>query len=95
MIAMETKPLKDAEEYIEQNMKADNGNMGLIAWRFLVGCRILECMEDMNGSPKQGTDVKLDYINMDHSKLRFGDYEIYLAHKPDGHDEKLNEPNSE
>ena len=30
MIAMEIKPLKDAEEYIENNMKADNGNIGLI-----------------------------------------------------------------
>jgi len=85
----EIKPLKDAEEYIEQNMKADNGNMGLIAWRFLVGCRILESLEDMNGSPKQGTDVEVKYLNMDHSKLRFGDYEIYLAYKPDGQTDKV------
>jgi len=92
---MEKKPLKEAEEYIEQNMKADNGNLGLIAWRFLVGCRILECLEDMNGAPKQGVDVETKYLNMDHSKLRFGDYEIYLAHKPDGHGKQLNEPNSE
>ena len=94
MIAMETKPLKDAEEYIEQNMRADNGNMGLIAWTFLVGCRILECMDDMNERPKQGTDIKLEYLNMDHAKLRFGDYDVYLAHKPDGQGEPLNEPNS-
>ncbi len=91
---MMDKKIEDAEEYIENNMKADNGNMGLIAWRFLVGCRILECLEDMNGSPEQGTDVNLEYLNMDHSKLRFGDYEIYLAHKPNGHGEQLNEPNS-
>ena len=94
MTAMETKPIKDAEEYIEQNMAADNGNMGLIAWRFLVGCRILECLEEMHGSPKQGTDVETNFLNMDHSKLRFGDYEIYLAHKPDGQVNPLNEPNS-
>ena len=94
MIVMETEPLKDAEEYIEQNMKADNGNMGLIAWRFLVGCRILECLEDINGAPKQGVDVNLKYINLDHAKLRFGDYEIYLAHKPEGQEKPLIEPNS-
>ena len=94
MIAMETKPIKDAEEYIENNMKADNGNMGLIAWRFLVGCRILDSLEDMMGAPKQGVDVNLEYINLDHAKLRFGDYEIYLAHKPDGQDKPLIEPNS-
>ena len=76
--------ITDAEEYIENNMKADNGNLGLIAWRFLVGCRILECMEEMEGAPKQGVDLETLYINMDHSKLRFGDYEIYLAHKPEG-----------
>ena len=92
---METKPLKDAEEYIENNMNADNGNMGLIAWRFLIGCRILECLEDMNGSPNQGTDVEFKYLNMDHSKLRLGDYEIYLAYKPEGQEKPLNEPNSE
>ena len=91
---MMTKEMDDAEEYIENNLKADNGNLGLIAWRFLVGCRILECLEDMNGAPKQGVDVEMKYLNMDHSKLRFGDYEIYLAHKPDGHGEQLNEPNS-
>ncbi len=90
-----SKATEDAEEYIENNLKADNGNLGLIAWRFLVGCRILECLEDMNGAPKQGVDVEMKYLNMDHSKLRFGDYEIYLAHKPDGHGEQLNEPNSE
>jgi hypothetical protein len=94
MIVMETKPLKEAEEYIEQNMKADNGNMGLIAWKFLVGCRILERLEDMMGSPKQGTDVDLEYINLDHCKLRFGEYDIYVAHKPEGQDKLLNEPNS-
>ena len=89
-----SKAIENAEEYIENNLKADNGNLGLIAWRFLVGCRILECLEDMNGAPKQGVDVEVKYLNMDHSKLRFGDYEIYLAHKPDGHGEQLNEPNS-
>lgn len=94
MIVMETKPLKEAEEYIEQNMRADNGNMGLIAWRFLVGCRILESLEDMMGAPKQGTDVNLTYVNLDHGKLRFGDYDIYVAHKPEGQGEPLNEPNS-
>ena len=67
MTIMATKPLKDAEEYIENNMKADNGNMGLIAWRFLVGCRILESLEDMMGAPKQGDDVNLEYINLDHA----------------------------
>ena len=90
-----SKAIDNAEEYIENNLKADNGNLGLIAWRFLVGCRILECLEDMNGAPKQGVDVEMKYLNMDHSKLRFGDYEIYLAHKPNGTDEQLNEPNSE
>ncbi len=89
-----SKPLADAEEYIENNMRADNGNLGLIAWRFLVGCRILEQLEDIMGSPKQGTDLQLKYLNMDHAKLRFGDYEIYLAHKPEGQDKPLNEPNS-
>tara|TARA_E500000331_G_scaffold324035_1_gene340010 strand:+ start:334 stop:591 length:258 start_codon:yes stop_codon:yes gene_type:complete len=79
--------LNDAEEYIENNMKADNGNMGLIAWRFLVGCRILECLDEIDGAPKQGTPVDLVFHNLDHSKLRFGDYEIYLAHKPAGEHE--------
>ena len=91
---MEKKPLEEAEEYIENNMKADNGNLGLIAWRFLVGCRILECLDDMNGAPKQGVDLSTEYLNLDHAKMRFGDYEIYLAHKPDGQGEPLNEPNS-
>ena len=94
MIVMETKPLKDAEEYIENNMKADNGNMGLIAWKFLVGCRILECLDKINGSPKQGTDVTEEYLDMDNCKLRFGEYDIYVAHKPEGQDKPLNEPNS-
>ena len=87
MTVMATKPLKDAEEYIENNMKADNGNMGLIAWRFLVGCRILDSLEDMMGAPKQGVDVNLEYINLDHAKLRFGDYEICLLYTSDAADE--------
>ncbi len=78
------KPLEDAEEYIEQNMKADNGNMGLIAWRFLIGCRILECMEEMQGAPKQGTDVTHVFADIEDYTLKLGDYEIKIAHKLDG-----------
>ncbi len=91
---MAKKPIENAEEYIENSMKAENGDLGFIAWRFLVGCRILECLEKMMEVPKQGTDVKELYINLDHCKLRFGDYDIYVAHKPEGQDKPLNEPNS-
>ena len=86
--------MSEAEEYIENNMKADNGNMGLIAWRFLIGCRILECLEDMFGAPDQGVDVQVKHANQDNSLLRLGDYEIQVVHKPIGQASQLNEPNS-
>ena len=92
---MEKKPLKDAEEYIEDNMRADNGNMGLIAWRFLIGCRILESLDDIMGVPEQGTDITVKHTDLDNCILRFGNYKIYMAYEPEGQDEPLNEPNSE
>tara|TARA_R110002110_G_scaffold26982_5_gene98719 strand:- start:1212 stop:1484 length:273 start_codon:yes stop_codon:yes gene_type:complete len=83
--------IDDAEEYIDTNMRLDSGNMGLIAWRFLIGCRILEYMEKMQGAPKQGADVKFVFSTKGTPKeiygLRLGDYEITLAHKPEGEHE--------
>lgn len=87
---MEKKPIENAKEYIENCMRAENGDLGFIAWRFLVGCRILESLEDMMGVPNQGTDIEVEYINTEHSKVRFGDYEIYLAHKPEGSGKSVN-----
>ena len=46
-MATESKPMTNAIEYIDNQMRAQNGDVGIIAWRFLIGCRILECMEDM------------------------------------------------
>lgn len=90
-----SKSLKDAEEYIENNMKADNGNMGLIAWKFLVGCRILECLEKIMGAPNQGANIEVQRTDLDNCEVRLGHYKIYMAYEPVGQVNPLNEPNSE
>ena len=88
------KPWKNAEDYCNAVVRSENGDVGFLAWRFLIGCRILECLEDMEGSPEIGTDVHVNSLNQDTSVLRLGDYEISLAYKPEGQDKPLNEPNS-
>jgi len=94
---MEKKPNKafeNAKDYSRAVTTAENGDVGFLAWRFLIGCRILECLEEMNGCPEIGTDVQVNSLNQDNSRLRLGNYEISLAYKPEGQDEPLNEPNS-
>jgi|5_EtaG_2_1085323.scaffolds.fasta_scaffold00253_28 hypothetical protein len=90
-----SKPWKNAEDYCNAVVRSENGDVGFLAWRFLIGCRILESLEDMMGCPEKGTDVQVIHVNQDHSKLRLGHYEISLAYKPEGLDKPLNEPNSE
>jgi len=85
---------QNAIDYTNAVTTAENGDIGFLAWRFLIGCRILESLEDMEGCPKIGTDVQVISLNQDSSILRLGDYEITLAYKPDGQDKPLNEPNS-
>ncbi len=97
MTAMEKKQNKayeNAIDYANAVTTAENGDVGFLAWRFLIGCRILECLEDMEGCPKIGTDVQVNSLNQDTSVLRLGNYEISLAYKPEGQDKPLNEPNS-
>ena len=86
---------ENAKEYCEAQMRAENGDLGLIAWRFLIGCRILECLEDMFGTPNRGTDVQVIHANQDNYLIRLGDYEITVEHKPqEGLVNQVIEPNS-
>ena len=95
MVIKRNKAYENAIDYANAVTTAENGDVGFLAWRFLIGCRILECLEDMNGCPKIGTDVQINSLNQDVSTLRLGDYEITLAHKPEGQVKPLIEPNSE
>ena len=97
MTQMETKSNKaynNAIDYANAVTTAENGDVGFLAWRFLIGCRILECLEDMEGCPEIGTDVQVRSITKTHSILRLGNYEISVAHKPEGQVKPLIEPNS-
>ena len=94
MATKQNKAYENAIDYANAVTTAENGDVGFLAWRFLIGCRILECLEDMEGCPKIGTDVQVKSINQTDSILRLGDYEISVAHKPEGQVKPLNEPNS-
>ena len=83
-MAIKSKPMTNAIEYIDNQMRAQNGDVGIIAWRFLIGCRILECMEDMEKAPPRGTDIQVLAANQDSHIIRLGDYKIHIAHEPNG-----------
>lgn len=88
-------PVKEATHYIEDSVVSFK-DVGEIAWRFLLGNRILESLDDMVGKPEKGTDIQVKYQNNDNCTLRLGDYEIYVAHKPSsGGKSPVNQPNSE
>ena len=94
MATKQNKAYENAIDYANAVTTAENGDVGFLAWRFLIGCRILECLENMEGCPKIGTDVQVKSINQKDSILRLGDYEISVAHKPEGQVKPLIEPNS-
>lgn len=91
-----TEPVREAEKYISDSV-ATFQDVSEIAWRFLLGNRILEYMNNMLGLPKKGEDFKVLQSNENYHILKLGDYIISInldeAPKLDGRQEPLNQPN--
>ena len=60
-------------------------DVGEIAWRVLLGNRILEYLNDMEEEVPRGTDFQVIAANLDSYVLRIGNVKIHLtAIKPNG-----------
>ena len=79
------RTLKSATEYIEDTVRSF-APIDEIAWRFLLGNRILESLEDLEGLPEKGTDIQVKAISEETCILQLGDYEITAAFKPNSGD---------
>lgn len=92
---MVNKEIKEGVSYIEDHVKGFQ-DISEIAWRFVLGNRILESLDDMFGSPLKGTNIEIKYQTNDSCTLKFGDYIINVAHEPNsGVKDPESQPNSE
>tara|TARA_Y100001938_G_scaffold55226_2_gene77050 strand:+ start:8060 stop:8341 length:282 start_codon:yes stop_codon:yes gene_type:complete len=83
----EKEEIKQATQYIE-NEVAGFKSVKEIAWRFLIGNRILECLNDMEINIELGEDFQTTAANLDSCTFKFGDSIIEIqANKPNGRDE--------
>ena len=77
------KSMENAESYIRHCKRAVD--VSEIAWRFLLGNRILEYLDEMEIVPEKGTDFKVIAANLDSYTVKLGNTIIHMeASKPNG-----------
>jgi hypothetical protein len=92
---MSKTPTEEAVSYIEDRVKGFQ-DVSEIAWRFLIGNRILEKCQDMDIDISKGTDMHDVFINQDEVHMKFGSVMVIIknaqATKPNSGD---NSPESQ
>ena len=96
---MSKTPTEEATSYIEDRVKGFQ-DVSEIAWRFLLGNRILEKCQDMNIDLPKGTDMTDVLINQDEVQMKFGPFTVIIkkaqAIEPNSGDNSPEiQPNSE
>jgi|8_EtaG_2_1085327.scaffolds.fasta_scaffold14455_6 hypothetical protein len=86
-MALET-PIENAESYIRHAKHVSD--VSEIAWRFLLGNRILEYLRKMEIDPRKGSDFKIIANNQNSYTVQLGNENVILhleAIEPNGGNE--------
>ena len=87
-------PIENAESYIRHCKRV--ADVSEIAWRFLLGNRILEYLDKMEIVPKKGSDFKIIANNQNSYTVQLGSENVILhleAIEPNGGDNPEMQPN--
>ncbi|QDP45725.1 MAG: hypothetical protein Unbinned5179contig1000_12 [Prokaryotic dsDNA virus sp.] len=89
------RQINDATDYISVNV-THYKDISDIAWKFLLGDKIIRCLKKMEERPEKGTELKIISKDIDCLKLKMGNVTIDMkASKPNsGIEIPPNQPNS-
>lgn len=90
---MVNDPIKEATSYIEDSVSGFQ-DVSEISWRFLLGNRILEYLDEMEEAVEKGTDFQVIAANLDSYRIKLGNVTFDIkACKSNSGNSSISQPN--